>query len=156
MYYSDPDLLFSHFYCLLFPPSCFHVLLSFQPLSVFLVFFSHPFIHTSSLYQPPTQFPPSLFCSSLFFAFGILRDALPVIQPLQHLSHPGQEREKEAKRRESRKKKRIGREDERSREENKDSSKRKGKHHTAFWLNEQGQRMITIEYIMLFLVEAIN
>lgn len=34
--------------------------------------------------------------------------------------------------------------------------RRKKKDHTASWLNEQGQRMITIEYIMLLLVEAIN
>lgn len=32
----------------------------------------------------------------------------------------------------------------------------KRKDHTASWLNEHGQRMITIEYIMLLLAEAIN
>lgn len=35
-------------------------------------------------------------------------------------------------------------------------ARQKEKDHAASWLNECGQRMITIEYIMLLLVEAIN
>ncbi len=35
-------------------------------------------------------------------------------------------------------------------------SETKRKDRAASWLNEHGQRMITIEYIMLLLAEAIN
>lgn len=156
---------FSHFHCILFSHQLPPVSISFYLLSQHISSLSFPLILSSILlcfsillatYSTSSICPLFLFV----FAFGMVRDALPVIPPLHHLflSSAG---ERETEKKGARKKKRTGRGEERNGwwgggGEKRGRSKTKRKDHAASWLNEHGQRMITIEYIMLLLVEAIN
>lgn len=83
----------------------------------------------------------------------MVRDVLRVIAPLYRRSHPAPERGG-GRREEGGSKRGLREGDKKSMGEKKGKTKRKD--HAASWLNEHGQRMITIEYIMLLLVEAIN
>lgn len=118
-----------------------------------LSFPSHPFIHTSFLHHPTTShllysfhlsFVPLRFC--IRDGEGCFACHTTFASPF-----PSGAGEKERERRGVRKKKRIGRGERKG-----GRSETKRKDHAASWLNEHGQRMITIEYIMLLLVEAIN
>lgn len=77
------------------------------------------FIILKVIYSIPSTCP--LFPFFFFFAFGMVRDVLPVIPPLYHLSHPVPERERGGQREEEGEKEKEEREwgkvDERSRRE---------------------------------------
>lgn len=164
--FSDPDFFFFTLSLyLIFPPasSCVHILLSSQSAYIFLVFSSHPLIHTSLLQHPTSHllhffhlsFVPLRFCiwdgKGCFACHSTFASPFPI--------ECGRERDRE-KRSEKEKEDWEGGREERVvggwGGEKRGRSKTKRKDHAASWLNEHGQRMITIEYIMLLLVEAIN
>lgn len=110
--FSDPRLFFSHYHCVFFltifllfpyPPLFQHLSSPSFPLSFSSILPS--FIILKVIYSIPSTCPLFLFFS---FAFGMVRDVLPVIPPLYHLSHPVPERKRErgAERRGGRKRKR--------------------------------------------------
>lgn len=155
----------SHLHCVFFSHHPPFVSIFFNLLSHHLPSLSFPLVLSSTL--PSRIIPPAaysipsicpLFLFVFFFAFGMARDALPVIPPLHHLPHPAREREREGVReKRSEKEKEDWEEGMRGAGERKGGrSETKRKDHAASWLNEHGQRVITIEYIMLLLVEAIN
>lgn len=94
---GDGERCFSDLHCVFFslhlPPVSTSLYLLSHHLSSFS---SHPFIHTSVPHPPTSHLLPIPSICPLFhfvFAFGMARDALPVIPPLHHLSHPVRERE---------------------------------------------------------------
>lgn len=104
----------SSFPTILFPYPC--ISSAIIPLPCLFLSSFHPYFLPSSSYQPPTLFPPSVLCSSSFFACGMARDALPVIPSLHHLS-PSRAGESARQREREEEKQKIGRGSERSRGE---------------------------------------
>lgn len=147
-------------------PSCFHILLS-SNTPLYPVFPSQPFIDTSILHHSKSHLLYSFHLPfvPLFFFFFLhlgwwgmfcLSYHLCITFPIQcRRERGGGGREK----RREKKKKRSGSGGRWMRgawESKRGRTETKRKDHTASWLNEHGQRMITIEYIMLLLAEAIN
>ena len=120
---------------------------------------SPPHAFHSSLHQwsfLTQSFQPHYFRCPLFlliFALGMMRDVLPLMPPLYCFSHPTPERYR-GRREEGGRKRGLG--GGMRRAGKRKGARQKEKDHTASWLNEHGQRVITIEYIMLLLVEAIS
>lgn len=159
--FSDPHLFFSHTCIMSSSPTILlpypSIFLAIVPLSLpclFPLFLSS--IPPALIVLPATYSVPSICPLFVFvFAFGMVRDALPVIPSLHHLSHPVQ-REREAERRDENRGLGGGGTTRGAGERKGGRSETKREDRAASWLNEHGRRMITIEYIMLLLVEAIN
>lgn len=164
--FSDPRFFFHTIIVSVFSPSpsCFHILSSNTPL--YPVFPSQPFIDTSILHHSKSHLLYSFhlpFVPFFFFFFciwdgeGCFACHTTFVSPFP--SSAGERERGGREKRREKKKKRSGSGGRWMRgagESKRGRTETKRKDHTASWLNEHGQRMITIEYIMLLLAEAIN